>query len=126
MSDVISYRIEKIESLLKDCVSGTPIMISDGTASNTFGMIEFIPTAGGMQYGLRRVTMTGTGSGLYFQIGQEEDLVVAALQMIERVEQPHPFTQKLIAEGRMKKPEPLSFYLLDESNMPLPLRRTRS
>lgn len=122
--DLTSKRIDKLSQMLPSLITDhDAIMISDGTGSGTFGMIQLMPTIGGIQYGLREVSYRGTGSGQYFQPGQEDDLIIAAIQMIDDAERPHPLTQKLIAEGRMKKPEPLDFHFLTEENMPTALRR---
>ena len=121
--DITAKRIEDLSAMVGKCIGGEIILIGDNTSSGVFGLIEFIPTAGGFQFGLRQVTMTGTGSGQYFQVGQEDDLIIAAIQMIDYAERPHPLTQKLIAEGRMKKPEPLGFHFLTEQNVPFFMRR---
>lgn len=112
--DLMSERIDSLTSMLEDCRKGKVIMIGDGKAYGNFGMIQFMPTAGGQQYGIREVSMRGTGSGRYFPIGHEDDLIIAAIQLIEHAERPHPLTQKMIKEGRITKPEPLGFHFLQD------------
>jgi len=61
--------------------------------------IIFIPTAGGIQFGLKQVTGRGLGSGMYFGLNVDA-FVEASEKMVEKYLTPHanPMIRDMIAK----------------------------
>lgn len=83
-----------LKSLLKQLQSGEIEAVEFGEAGKPFGMMSshriiFIPTAGGVQFGIKQVTGRGLGSGIY--LGLNVDAVIQTSEkMVERYMAPHP------------------------------------
>lgn len=83
-----------LKALLVQLQNGEIEAVEFGEPGKPMGVMSshriiFIPTAGGIQFGIKEVTSRGLGSGMY--LGLDLDVVVAAsTKKVEHYMRPHP------------------------------------
>lgn len=117
--DIIDQRISTMNNLLDRVAAGQTLLMTDGTPSGCYGMVEAIPTVGGYQFAARTVCSRGLGSGAYFSLDSRDDLIEHVLLMLDHAERKTPAMQAFFAKRQIATPAPLKLELQTPENTPL-------